>query len=172
MAESLWVMCVLLFLEGGTLSFLTTPTLLYYGRYHEPWAVALLGSASSAAGSAVQLWLLRWALSERHAWTRRFAPSRKKVEEALLRYPSATFLALLVARATPLPDAPLKVVAAVVGYSILKYSIAVFLGALPYFYVLALVGRKVDIPNWVLIAAVAAIAVGVGIDRLRRRKEA
>lgn len=172
MAESLWVMCVLLFLEGGTLSFLTTPTLLYYGRYHEPWAVALLGSASSAAGSAVQLWLLRWAVSERHAWTRRLAPSRRKIDDALRRHPSATFLALLVARATPLPDAPLKVVAAVVGYSILKYTIAVFLGALPYFYVLALVGKKVDIPNWVLIAAVAVIALGVVIDRLRRRKAA
>ena len=130
MSPSLWMMCLLLFAEGGTLSFLTTPTLLYYGRYHEPWVIGLLGSAASAAGSAIQLWLLRWALSSRHTWMRRFAPSRDKVEEAIRRYPSATFSALVLARATPLPDAPLKLVAAVAEYPITLYSLAVFLGAL------------------------------------------
>jgi membrane protein YqaA with SNARE-associated domain len=114
--HSLWIMCLLLFAEGGTLSFLTTPTLLYYGKYHESWVVALLGSISSAAGSAVQLVLLRWALSGGHRWMQRFAPSREKVEQSIRRYPSASFLALLLARATPLPDAPLKLVAAVAGY--------------------------------------------------------
>jgi uncharacterized membrane protein YdjX (TVP38/TMEM64 family) len=167
---SLWMMCLVLFAEGGTLSFLTTPTLLYYGKFHEPWVVGLAGSASSAAGSALQLWALRWALSGRHAWMQRLAPSREKVEAAIRKFPSASFLALLVARATPLPDAPLKLVAAVVGYSILLYSIAVFLGALPYFYVLALLGREFKIPNGILIAAVVAIALGLVIDRLRTRR--
>lgn len=167
--QSLWMMCLLLFAEGGTLSFLTTPTLLYYGRFHEPWVVALAGSASSAAGSALQLLVLRWALSGRHAWMRRFTPSREKVEAAVRRYPSASFLALLLARATPLPDAPLKVVAAVVEYSVMLYSLAVFLGALPYFYVLALLGREFHIPVWILIATVVLIALGILIDRLRAR---
>jgi uncharacterized membrane protein YdjX (TVP38/TMEM64 family) len=169
--DSLWMMCVLLFAEGGTLSFLTTPTLLYYGRHHEPWAVALAGSASSAAGSAAQLLLLRWAVSGRRRWMRRFAPSRDKVEAAIRRYPSASFLALFLARATPLPDAPLKLVAAVAGYSVALYSLAVFLGALPYFWVLALVGKEVAIPAWVLIAAAAVIAAGFVVDRLRRPRE-
>src|SRR5262245_36366799 len=115
-------MSLLLFAEGGTLSFLTTPTLLYYGRDHEPWAVAIAGSA---LGSALQLRLLRWAISERRRWMHWFAPSREKVEAAVRRYPSASFLALLIARATPLPDAPLKLVAAVAGYPVLLYSIAV-----------------------------------------------
>jgi uncharacterized membrane protein YdjX (TVP38/TMEM64 family) len=167
--ESLWMMCLLLFAEGGTLSFLTTPTLLYYGRYHEPWVVGLAGSTASAAGSALQLLLLRWALSGRHEWMRRFAPSREKVEAAVRRYPSASFLALLLARATPLPDAPLKVVAAVVEYSVLLYSIAVFLGALPYFYVLALLGREFRIPLWILLTAASLIGLGFLIDRLRKR---
>ncbi|MBI1796858.1 MAG: VTT domain-containing protein [Candidatus Eisenbacteria bacterium] len=170
MTTSLWMMVLLLFAEGGTLSFLTTPTLLYYGRYHESWVVALAGSAASAAGSALQLWALRWALDEKHAWMHRFAPSRRKVDDALKHYPAATFLGLLVARATPLPDAPLKIVAAVVRYSIGLYTLAVLLGALPYFYVLALVGREVRIPNWVLIASIVAIALGVGVDWLRKRR--
>jgi membrane protein YqaA with SNARE-associated domain len=169
MSPSLWMMCLLLFAEGGTVSFLTTPTLLYYGKYHEPWAVALAGSAASAAGSALQLLLLRWAFSAKHVWTKRFAPSREKVEEAIRRYPSASFSALLLARATPLPDAPLKLVAAVAEYPIGLYSLAVFLGALPYFYVLALLGKEFKVPTWVLLAAVAVIALGILVDRLRAR---
>ena len=111
--------------------------------------------------------VLRWALSGRHAWMQRFAPSRGKVEAAVRSYPSASFLALLLARATPLPDAPLKVVAAVVGYPILRYSLAVFLGALPYFYVLALVGGKFRVPTWILIVAAILIALGLLFDRWR-----
>src|SRR5262245_14902258 len=164
------MMCLLLFAEGGTLSFLTTPTLLYYGKYHEPWVVGPLGSAASAAGSALQLLLLRWVFSEKHVWMKRFAPSREKVEEAIRHYPSASFSALVVARATPLPDAPLKLVAAVAEYPIGLYSLAVFLGALPYFYVLALLGREFEIPTWVLVAAVAIIALGFLFDRLRARR--
>jgi uncharacterized membrane protein YdjX (TVP38/TMEM64 family) len=170
MSQSLWMMCLLLFAEGGTLSFLTTPTLLYYGRQHEAWVVALAGSASSAAGSALQLVLLRWALSGGRSWMRRLAPSREKVEEAIRRYPSASFVALLLARATPLPDAPLKLVAAVARYSIALYALAVFLGALPYFYVLALLGKEVHVPNWILIAAAGIIALVFIIDRRGRTR--
>ncbi len=170
MNQSLGMMCLLLFAEGGTLSFLTTPTLLYYGKYHAPWVVGLAGSAASAAGSAVQLMFLRWVLSQRHRWMQRFAPSREKVEAAIRRYPSASFLALLLARATPLPDAPLKLVAAVAEYPISRYSLAVFLGALPYFYVLALLGREFRVPAWILIAAAVLIALGFLVDRLRARR--
>lgn len=172
MNQSLWMMVLLLFAEGGTLSFLTTPTLLYYGKFHAPWQVALFGSAASAAGSAVQLLLLRWALSSRHRWMARFTPSRERVEATVRRYPSASFMALLLARATPLPDAPLKLVAAVVEYPILLYTLAVFLGALPYFYVLAHLGREFKVPTWILITAAVLIAIGFAVDRLRNRARA
>jgi uncharacterized membrane protein YdjX (TVP38/TMEM64 family) len=170
--HSLWMMSLLLFLEGGTLSFLTTPTLLYYGTFHAPWAVALAGSASSAAGSALQLLVLRWAISSRHRWMARFTPSREKIEAAVRQYPSASFMALLLARATPLPDAPLKLVAAVVEYPIVLYTLAVLLGSLPYFYLLAMLGHEFRLPSWVIITAVVLIALGLLVDRLRARARA
>lgn len=170
MNQSLWTMSLLLFLEGGTLSFLTTPTLLYYGKFHAPWAVALAGGSASAAGSALQLMVLRWAISSRHRWMTRWTPSREKIEATLRRYPSASFMALLLARATPLPDAPLKLVAAVVEYPIHLYTLAVLLGSLPYFYLLAMLGHEFHVPNWVVLAAIVLIVAGVAIDRLRTRR--
>ncbi len=156
-------------MDGATLAAGSTLLILTYGRYHEPWLIATLGGAASALGSAVQLLVLRWALHSGQPWMRRFTPSRQKVEAALEKFPSASFLAIAVARATPLPDAPLKIVAAVVGYSVWLYALACFLGQAPYFFVLALIGNKFKLPAWVLLAGLGAVVLGVAIDWLRRR---
>jgi uncharacterized membrane protein YdjX (TVP38/TMEM64 family) len=170
-AESLWLLCLLLFVDGATFAFATTPLLLEYGKFHVPWAVALAGGAASAAGSAVQIVVLRWAFSSDQPWMRRFTPPRRKLEAALARYPSASFLALVLARATPLPDAPLKLVAAAAGYPVPLYALAVFLGALPYYFALALIGRAVKIPTAIMIAVIALLAVAVAVDHLRRARQ-
>ncbi|NOT32816.1 MAG: hypothetical protein HOP12_01465 [Candidatus Eisenbacteria bacterium] len=169
-ADSLVVLCLLLFLDGATFAFFTTPLLLHYGRLQEPWQLAVLGGAASALGSMVQLALLRFGLHSDRPWMKRFLPARERVTEALARFPSASFVAILVARATPLPDAPLKIVAAVAGYPLALYGLAIYLGALPYYFVLALVGRKFEIPTWILVAAGVAIVLGALIDRLRRSR--
>jgi uncharacterized membrane protein YdjX (TVP38/TMEM64 family) len=164
-------LCALLFADGATFAFATTPLLLHYGHYHEPWKVSLAGGAASSLGSMTQLVALRWLLGSKQPWMRRFAPPREKIEGALKSYPSASFLLLAVARATPLPDAPLKLVAAIAGYSVLLYGLATFLGSLPYYFALALVGSKVKIPVSVLIGATVAIVIGVLFDRFRRRRK-
>jgi len=169
-AESLWLLCVLLFVDGATFSFATTPLLLHYGKLqHDPTLIALLGGAASAAGSAIQFLVLRRLLASSHPYMRRFAPSREKVESTLKSYPAASFAALALARATPLPDAPLKLVAAAGGYPVGRYALAIFLGALPYYFALVIVGRKFKPPTWLLIAATVTIVLGVIVDRLRRR---
>jgi uncharacterized membrane protein YdjX (TVP38/TMEM64 family) len=132
--------------------------------------VAAAGGAASSLGSAVQLMALRWALGSHHPWMRRFAPSRERIETTLKSYPSASFLMLAVARATPLPDAPLKLVAAVIGYPVRLYLLATLLGSMPYYYVLALIGHSFRIPGWVLLAALGLIIVGLILDRVRKRR--
>lgn len=170
LGESLALLCLLLFLDAATLAAFTTPLLLQYGKFHSPWLVAVLGGAASAAGGAIQILLLRWALDSKLPLLQRIAPAREKVEAALRSYPSASFLAILVARATPLPDAPLKLVVASIHYPLALYALAVYLGALPYYFALALVGRAVKIPTWLIVGALAAIAVGVAVDFLRKRR--
>jgi uncharacterized membrane protein YdjX (TVP38/TMEM64 family) len=169
--ESLLLLCLLLFADGATFAIFTTPLLLQYGKFHAPWLVAVVGGAFSAAGSVVQLLLLRWVLGESQPWMKRFAPSREKLDTALRSYPSTLFLALVWARLTPLPDAPLKLVAAAIGYSPLRYGLAVYLGAIPYYFLLALAGSKFRIPGWVLGVATVVIALGVGFDLWRRRRK-
>lgn len=170
--ESLWVLCLFLFVDGATFAFATTPLLLQYGKFHEPWAVAVAGGAASAAGSTLQLLVLRWAMGVDHPWIRRFAPSRDRIEAVIAKNPSASFVALMVARATPLPDAPLKLAAAAGRYPLGLYALAIYLGALPYYFALALLGKTFKIPTWILIAASAAIVAGFLFDRWRKRGSA
>ena len=168
--ESLPFLCLLLFADGATFAFATTPLLLQYGKLHEPWQVAVFGGLASALGGVVQLLLLRWVLGASQPWMKRFAPSREKLDGALRSYPSTLFLALLWARLTPLPDAPLKLVAAAIRYSPLRYGLATYLGAIPYYFLLALAGKSFRIPGWVLVLAAVVLALGAGFDLWRRRR--
>ena len=168
---SLWFLCLLLFVDGATIAVASTVLLLQYGRLHDPLKLAIFGGIASASGSAVQLLLLRFILNTRRPWLQRFAPSREKLEAAVRSYRSASFVTILVARATPLPDAPLKFVAAVAHYPVLLYGLACLLGTMPYFYALALVGKKFPIPTWVLVTAVVLVALAVLFDRWRKRRK-
>src|SRR5438876_6867944 len=164
--KSLLLLCLLLYVDAATLAFATTALLLIYGRYYNPWAIAIAGGFASALGSATQLLLLRWVLAGDKPWMRRFRPSREKFEAALRQFPSASFLALVVARATPLPDAPLKLVAAAVGYPISHYTLAVLIGSLPYYFALAWLGKLFHFPLWLLAAAVGVVLLALLVDRL------
>lgn len=169
-AESLPFLCLLLFLDGASFAFFTSFLLLQYGKFHQPWMVATIGGLASAAGSVVQLWLLRWVLGESQPWMKRFAPSREKLDAALRSYPSTLFLALVWARLTPLPDAPLKLVAAAIRYPLPRYGLAVYLGAMPYYFLLALAGKAFKIPGWVLVVAAVVLGAGAAVDIWRRRR--
>jgi uncharacterized membrane protein YdjX (TVP38/TMEM64 family) len=94
----------------------------------------------------------------------------------MAKNPSASFLTILVARATPLPDAPVKLVAAAGRYPVRLYALAILLGALPYYLVLAFLARKAadlarefKVPWWVVVAAFALVGLGLILDHLRRR---
>ena len=165
--HSLGALVLALFVDGATTGAFTTVLLLQYSRGHDPWKVAVLGALASALGSAVQMLAFRWMLRADRPWMRRFLPTREGIERALKRYPSASFVTLVIARATPLPDAPIKLVAAVAGYPIPLYMLALLLGALPYYYVLALIGHRFAFPGWLLGAAAGLVVVGLVVDRVR-----
>ena len=174
--SALWVYCLALVLDGATFSFATTPLIILYAPFHAPWQLAVFGSVASAVGSSVQFVLLRLVLDSGHPWLHRFAPSREKLAAALGDNPSTSFLTLMVARATPMPDAPLKLVAAAGRYPVRLYALAILLGALPYYFAIAFLAqraadlaRQFRMPWWVVLGAFGLVALGFAADRLRRR---
>lgn len=170
--DSLFMLCLWLFLDGATLGVASTPLLLFYARRFDPWQVALAGGAASAAGSVVQLVALRWMVARGRPWMRRFMPSRKRIERATRQNPTTSFLAIAIARATPLPDAPVKIAAAIAGYPALLYFAALMVGALPYYFLLAYLGHRFHLPVWSILAIAGAFLAGLAADRWRRRADA
>ena len=166
---SLPVLCLVLFVDNATTASFTTPLLLTYAPRFEPWQVGVFGAASAGAGSTVQLLLFRWILGSNWGWAKRFAPSRERVAKALAASPSASFMAILIARATPLPDGPIKLVAAAGHYPLPRYFLAVLLGGIPYFALLTWLGHEFPIPPWVLLLLVVVIALVFVVERWRRR---
>ena len=168
-SESLLWLCLLLFADGATISAATTPLLLAWAPQHAPWKVAVFGGLASALGNCVQLVIFRWMLRQDRPWMRRFVPPRDHLEKALARYPSASFAAIAIARATPLPDAPIKLVVAFLGYPMWRYFAAVLLGALPYYYLLAVVGHRFHVPLPVIGALLAVVVVVALVEFVRSR---
>ena len=166
---SLPLLCLLLFVDNATFAAFSTPLLLAYAPRFEPWQVGVFGAASAAAGSTVQMLMFRWILATDWAWVKRFAPSRDRVEKALASSPSATFLAIAFARATPLPDGPIKIVAAAGRYPLPRYFLALLLGGVPYFALLAWLGHEFPVPPWVLLLLVVGVAVVFLFERWRKR---
>lgn len=166
---SLPLLCLLLFVDNATLAVFSTPLLLAYAPRFEPWQVGVFGAASAGAGSTLQMLLLRWVLGSDWAWVKRFAPSYERVEKVLAGSPTASFMAILIARATPLPDGPIKIVAAAGRYPLPRYFLAVLLGGIPYFALLAWLGHEFPVPPWALLALVVSVALVFLIERWRKR---
>jgi hypothetical protein len=168
--ELLPVLGVLL-LDGATLGVVSTPLLIDAGKSHAPWMLGVFGGLASALGSMIQLLVLQLAMKARHPWIARWAPSRQRLEGALARYRKASFVALVMMRATPVPDLPLKLVAAAGNYPIGLYGLAVWIGALPYYYLLGKLGATFRFPTWTIVAG-AALMLAVGLAERWRRSVA
>ena len=85
--ESLWFLCLLLFVDGATIAATSTVLVLTYGRYHPAWLLAITGAFASALGGGVQLAILKWALHTKQPWMHRFAPSRERIEPDRVTHP-------------------------------------------------------------------------------------
>jgi len=116
--------------------------------------------------------VLRWLLAEERPWLGgRWHDLRERLAAALERYRNASFLALMMVRATPVPDLPIKLVAAAGGYPILRYGLAVYLGSLPYYYLIAKAGEWTQVPNWIVMVAALAVAAVAIAERLLRQRQ-
>ena len=77
------------------------------------------------------------------------------------------------------PFFPFKFLAFSIGYPMWKWVTALVVARFPRYYLLALLGATVPVPNWILIASVAVVfglylvkAIPEGYKRLKARRRA
>lgn len=122
------------------------PSILYYGGIFNPLLVAILGALSVCCIEFYNYHALRLVTSIRKVQIFTSKSVYQKVERWFNKMP---FFSIFLACLTPIPYSPFRFLAANSRYSINKLLMAVFLGRLPRYYILALTGAVISLPSWV-----------------------
>jgi uncharacterized membrane protein YdjX (TVP38/TMEM64 family) len=167
--DSLAFFTLYLFVDALAFPIASTVYVAYMGERHAPLLVAALGALATTAGSVGQYLVVRWLLARpklQWAWLVR---TRESITRAVEGTGQATFWALFVIYATPLGAGPLRLVAAAGGYSLGRFALAIFLGCLPYYFLVAWFGSVIKLPVWAY-AVIVAVTIGVTIVLALRRR--
>lgn len=164
-SKSLWV----LFFYSFPSEFLIAtvphePALLYFGKFYHPLTVALVAIPSTLFTEMLNYSAFKYIIDLRIFTKLR---EKKAVQKMVQFFKKAPFLTLWVAGITPIPFYPLRFLVVLARYPLLKYILAVFLSRFPRFIILAYVGYKIQISDYLLIAMFVVLIAIANISILR-----
>lgn len=122
------------------------PVILLYGTLYPPWVVAVCAGTATSIIELVNYCILAPLLNLRRIGTFREKRFYQRAEHYFSKFP---FSSLLFSGFAPVPFVPFRMLAVTTKYSVKKFVLAVFLGRVPRFYLLALMGKALDVPTWV-----------------------
>ena len=158
-----------LFVDALAFPIASTVYVAYMGERHAPLFVAVLGALATTLGSVGQYLVVRWVIAHPRLQARWLVALRERIRHAVEGAGQATFWALFVIYATPLGAGPLRLVAAVGGFPLGRFAAAIALGCLPFYYVVALLGRVIRLPAWGYAAIILGTIALTLVLFLRRR---
>ncbi len=92
---------------------------------------------------------------------------KKTVSRIVNLFNKAPFTAIWIAGLTPIPFYPIRFLVVLAHYPLIKYLLAVFLSRLPRFFILALIGYAIKIPDYLLIVLFVVLIISIYIPVLR-----
>ena len=150
------------------------PVLIYFGKVGELLPTALWASAGTLVAGIMDHVVFVPVLNHQNIRAYKDKKFYRKMMRYFLKWPFST---LVVAGFTPIPFFPFKFLCFSIGYPMWKYVTALLVARFPRYYLYALLGATIPIPNWVLIASVAFIfslygvkAVPMAIEKLKARR--
>jgi len=148
------------------------PMLFATARSYPPAMVAVAGTIGCVVAIILDYALIGWLVNQR--LVRRELDESKWFRWSEKVFGRAPFLLILGSALLPVPFYPVKILAIAADYSVTRFCIALVLGRLPRFYLLALGGQKVHAPKSAYLSAAITLAViGIwGVWRTYRRNRA
>ncbi|MFB0566682.1 MAG: VTT domain-containing protein [Candidatus Aminicenantaceae bacterium] len=164
-SKSLWV----LFFYNFPSQFLIAivphePVFLYYSKFYQPLVVTFVAIAGTLITE-----ILNYSVFKYVADLKAFAKMRhsKFVNKLVDLFNKAPFTAIFVAGFTPVPFYPFRFLVVFAHYPLIKYILAVFLSRTPRFFLIALFGHVVKIPDYLLILLFIVLGISLGIPLAR-----
>jgi membrane protein YqaA with SNARE-associated domain len=165
-SQNLWVLFIYSFPSQFLIPIVPhEPVLLYFGKFYSPLTVALVDIAGTLLTEALNYSVFKYIIDTSFFQKMRHGKTVTKVVELFNRAP---FLALLVAGFTPLPFYPFRFLVVMAHYPIWKYLLAIFLSRTPRFYVLALIGYAIKIPDYLIIVIFIILIASANIPLWRK----
>jgi membrane protein YqaA with SNARE-associated domain len=140
------------------------PVLLYFGKFYHPLTVALVAIPSTLFTEMLNYSAFRY-ITDLRLFTK--LREKKTVQKTVRFFNKAPFLALWISGITPIPFYPMRFLVVLARYPLFKYILAVFLSRFPRFIILAYIGYKIPIPDYLLIALFVILIVAANISILR-----
>lgn len=124
------------------------PVLLYYGKFYSPLTVTAVAIISTLMTETLNYSVFKYIID-----TNIFQRIRHKktVNKIIILFQKAPFIAIWIAGFTPVPFYPFRLLVVLAHYPVIKYILAVFLSRAPRFFILALAGQALKIPDYLLV---------------------
>jgi len=141
------------------------PVLLYFSRFHPPLTICLVSLAGTILVEILNYTMFKYVADLKIL---QGMLESRIVRKTLLWFKKAPFAVLWVAGFTPIPFYPCRFLVVLARYPLWKYILAVATSRTPRFYILAVFGKAVGMPNWVLLV-IFVVFVIVGLITVMRK---
>lgn len=147
-SKSLWI----LFFYNFPSQFLIAivphePVFLYFSKFYSPLSVTFVAIVGTSLAEVLNYSVFKYVGELKPVQN---VHTSKMVNKLIILFNKAPFAALLVAGFTPVPFYPFRFLVVLARYPLLKYILAIFLSRTPRFYLLALFGYTIKIPDYLL----------------------
>ncbi|NOY59208.1 MAG: VTT domain-containing protein [Calditrichaeota bacterium] len=168
-SKSLWI----LFLYNFPSQFLIAivphePVFLFYSKFYAPLTVTVVATIGTVITEYLNYSIFGFFAEFRPV--QKFKNGRV-VQKILLLFKKAPFSALWIAGISPIPFYPFRFMVVLSDYPLWKYLLAVLTSRFPRFYLFALAGRAIQLPNYILITFFGAITVVLYVPLIRKLRK-
>jgi membrane protein YqaA with SNARE-associated domain len=140
------------------------PVLIYFGKFFSPAVVTAVGLSSTLLVEVTNYYAIGHLFDMRGFQKIKTSPLVNKAVNLFLKAP---FPALVFFAFAPIIFYPFRFLVVLGKYPAWKYILAVALGRAPRFFLLALLGKMVKVPNSALILFTLTLVLTGGIPFLR-----
>ncbi|UCE21977.1 MAG: VTT domain-containing protein [Candidatus Aminicenantes bacterium] len=147
-SKSLWI----LFFYNFPSQFLIAivphePVFLYFSKFYSPLSVTFVAIVGTSLAEVLNYSVFKYVGDLKPVQN---VHTSKIVNKLITLFNKAPFAALLIAGFTPVPFYPFRFLVVLARYPLLKYILAIILSRTPRFYLLALFGYTIKIPDYLL----------------------
>ncbi len=142
------------------------PIILYFAKFHGVHAVVWLSILGTVA---IEVMNYSSAATFAHFQWMKGLLAHSSIKKATRAFEKAPFTVIVIAAFTPIPFFPFRFLAPFSGFSLGRYILALTVGRVPRFYLLAVLGEFLNLRNDIIIGIFVLFLIIAAVEAWRSR---